>query len=110
MARPILLLAGPKMSKRCCNGVHRVNTGLITQPEADLPMGLVGFRLTPLADPLWPAKIRPPGPLPHREVFGGTPPPRWVGPAALPMDLRCFLLAAHFPVRESEVPQDSARV
>ena len=63
--------------------MHPVKTARFTQPEADQLVGLVGFRLTPLADPLWPAKIRPPGPFGHREVFGRTPPPRWVGPAAV---------------------------
>ena len=92
------------------NGVHRVNTGQSTQPEADGLMALVGFPLTPFAHPLWPTKDRPPGPLPHRALFGEPPVPRSLGLAAMPMDVRCFVSTAHFPVRESEVPQDSARV
>ena len=65
------------------NRVHPVSTGQTTQPEADQLMGLVGFRLTPFADPLWPTKVRPPGPLRHREVFGTSPAPRWLGGAAV---------------------------
>ena len=90
--------------------MHPVKTGRYTQPEADRLMALVGFPLTPFADPLWPTKYHPPGPLGHRALFGETPAPRSLGLAAGFMDVRCFVSTAHFPVRESEVPQDSARV